>query len=124
MIGTRVLQNKSSTVEALVVFIADMTTPAGLKTGMIRTGKQGESEDMFEEELKLLEIYNELTPSGTLHYNDVVERTLDRLKKRSVTMLGTVKEVHSPKLCVKSTTLASEMSNVSPTSEIRTTSHC
>ena len=47
-------------------FIADVATPAGLlKIGTIRTGKQGESEDRLEEEVKLFEIYHKLTPSGT-----------------------------------------------------------
>ena len=85
-------KTKSSTVEALMSFIADVATPARLKIGMIRTGKQGESEDRFKKKLKLLGIYHELTLSGTPHDNVVpmaeaqmgrVTRVLSRARGQS-----------------------------------------
>ena len=67
----KIVLQKHSTVEALMSFLADVSTPARLKIGIIRTYKQGEYEDRFEEELKLLEIYHEVTQPGTLHVNGV-----------------------------------------------------
>ena len=110
---TRYLK-KSQMVAALMSFIANVTTPARLMIGTIKTYREGKPEGRFQ---KKLDICHKLTPPGTSQYDGVAERVLSFLKQKPVAIMETVEEGYSPKLWAEAMSTACNKTNASTTTK-------
>ena len=81
--------------------IARYFAPAGLNIGVIRDYNGGELQEAFQSFLDELGIRHERTPPYTPRYNGLAERTLGRLRDKTVALLGGVTESASGHLWVQ-----------------------